>query len=178
MAARQFPLPALLVVSLLTALLQVLPPDQPAPPVTFAWVKRAGNLSLQCREAEPGGAGGPGRLRVDRLDSGLYSCLVTGRGGVAGRGRAGPRVLAAAGASQTPGWPASLSCTVAGLPVPAVSWVGPAGAAVVSGAGVAISLSSFRDGQLTSCLTLDAVTQQQFGNYTCTAANSLGQVRR
>ena len=117
-------------------------------------------------------------IRVDREDSGVFLCSVgveAGQVNRSGRVAGRPLVLDTANAAQAPGWPARLSCTVAGLPVPAVRWTGPTGAAVVSGAGVAVSLSSYSDGQLTSSLALDRVRVQQYGNYTCTAANRHGE---
>ena len=82
--------------------------------------------------------------------------------------------------SQSPGYPPSLSCEVTAVPVPAVSWyrlgLSKDPAMIKSHGDTSILIADYKDGRMVSSLVLDNVTQQDYGQYSCNATNTHGQV--
>jgi len=64
---------------------------------------------------------------------------------------------------QAPGYPTSLDCQVAAVPVPAVAWLRH-GKRVTSDGKFAISISNYRDGWITVSLLIPSVSLSQYGN--------------
>ena len=124
-------------------------------------------------------------IRVDRSDSGIYVCSVSGGSKTYNFSllvEHTPAVLPLHSPTyQAPGYPSSLSCEVTAAPVPAVTWyrVGsPTGPAIIrSHQDISIIIQDYKDGRMTSSLVFDNVTLEDFGEYSCNASNSLGQVR-
>ena len=61
----------------------------------------------------------------------------------------------------------------AGHPPPAVHWV-----QTDTGHRLPATITAFSTGSLTSSLAWDSLERQHYGNYSCTATNMMGQVRR
>ena len=82
--------------------------------------------------------------------------------------------------TQSPGYPSSLSCEVAGVPVPSVSWyklqssMGPT--IIRSQDDLSMVIDDYKDGKMTSSLVFHNVSQDQFGEYSCNASNVIGKV--
>ena len=122
-------------------------------------------------------------IRVDRSDSGVYVCSVSG----------GERTmnisllvehLPMVSTNQStivqyPGHPTHLVCEVTAVPVPAVSWyrLGTRHTMVKSQGELSISIKDYKDGRMTSSLIFHNVTPASYGLYSCNASNTEGQVR-
>ena len=82
--------------------------------------------------------------------------------------------------SQSPGNPSHLTCEVTAVPVPAVSWYSlgspPRPTMIKSRGDLAISIQDYKDGRMTSSLIFHNVTPAHYGEYSCNATNTEGQV--
>ena len=82
---------------------------------------------------------------------------------------------------QHPGFSSSLSCEVAAVPVPAVSWyyldspLGPT--KIKSHDEIFMEIEGYKDGRMTFSLMLENVTDADYGHYSCNATNSSRQQR-
>jgi len=120
-------------------------------------------------------------IRVDRSDSGVYVCSVSG----------GARTMNISllvehlpmvttnqsSIVQHPGHPTHLVCQVTAVPVPAVSWykLGEENTMVKSQGELSISIKDYKDGRMTSSLIFHNVTPASYGLYSCNASNTEGQ---
>ena len=123
-------------------------------------------------------------IRVDRSDSGVYVCSVSG----------GSRTMNVSllvehipivstnqsTISQSPGYSTHLTCQVTAVPVPAVSWYSLGSyqepTMIKSRGDLSISIKDYKDGRMTSSLILHNVTQDHYGGYSCNATNTEGEV--
>ena len=123
-------------------------------------------------------------IRVDRSDSGVYVCSVSGSAKtmnisllVEHKPIITPTKVVM---TQSPGYPSSLSCEVAGVPVPSVFWYSqesPLGPTMMkSQDDLSLVIDVCKDGKMISSLVFHNVTQERFGKYSCNATNYLGQV--
>jgi len=120
-------------------------------------------------------------IRVDKSDSGVYVCSVSG----------GERTMNISllvehlpmvttnqsTIVQYPGNPTHLMCQVTAVPVPAVSWyrLGAEHTMVKSQGELSISIKDYKDGRMTSSLIFHNVTPASYGLYSCNASNTEGQ---
>jgi len=125
-------------------------------------------------------------IRVDRSDSGIYICSVSGSTGsrtlnISLLVEHIPMVEASSVlVSQAPGYPATLSCQVAGVPVPLVAWhklgQGSENQTVVHSHGdTDLVIEDYKDGLLTTSLEFGKISYEDYGDYSCNASNSLGE---
>ena len=123
-------------------------------------------------------------IRVDRSDSGIYVCSVAGGSktmNISLLVEHSPTIIPTKLVTQAPGYPSSLSCQVTAAPVPSVSWYrlgSPLGPTIIRSKGdLSMVIEDYRDGRMTSSLVFHNVSRDDFGEYSCNASNSLGQVR-
>ena len=159
-----------------------------APMDRFVVVKHGGNVTLDCLDCGDQRCdqtrGPPPRvnlIHVDRGDSGVYTCWVEDR-------RINVTVLvehapiidlkrSSTSIYQSPGYPASFQCHVAGVPVPLITWQHvPSGEVIRSSSQHSVSINSYSDGVINSVLTFYNVTQSDFGQYRCLAENIQGKM--
>ena len=124
-------------------------------------------------------------IRVDRSDSGIYVCSVAGGSKsmnisllVEHSPTTIPTKLVM---TQAPGYPSSLSCEVTAGQFPSVSWYrlgSSLGPTIIRSKGdLSMVIEDYKDGRMTSSLVFHNVSRDDFGEYSCNASNSLGQVR-
>eukprot|EP00090_Calanus_glacialis_P011948 TRINITY_DN20380_c0_g1_i2.p1 TRINITY_DN20380_c0_g1~~TRINITY_DN20380_c0_g1_i2.p1 ORF type:complete len:357 (-),score=99.87 TRINITY_DN20380_c0_g1_i2:65-1135(-) len=184
-------------VSSLKVLLTVLTPKQVEHNTKYVITKLGGNVTLDCTDFEGedvhwkrlGDAAvvQSGKvlslIRVDRFDSGVYVCSVSG----------GSRTMNISllvehlpivstnqsTISVSPGHSTHLTCQVTAVPVPAVSWYSLKNnqepAMIKSRGDLSISIKDYKDGRMTSSLILHNVTQDHYGGYSCNATNTEGE---
>ena len=124
-------------------------------------------------------------IRVDRSDSGIYVCSVSGSSETLDFSLLVEHIPTVIPVHQliyqAPGYPSSLSCEVTAAPVPAVSWYrlgSHMGHTIIkSHQDISIMIEDYKEGRMISSLVFDNVTQEDFGEYSCNATNTLGQVR-
>jgi len=185
------------VVSTKKVLLTITSTDKLEHNVKYVVTKQGGNITLDCTEFEGedvswtrlGETSGVknGRhlslIRVDRSDSGIYVCSVSGSPksmNISLLVEHSPTITPTqVMVTQSPGYAASLSCEVAGVPVPSVSWYSlmtPQGPTMMkSQADLSLVIDDYKDGKMISSLLFHNITTQQFGQYSCNASNRLGQ---
>eukprot|EP00092_Neocalanus_flemingeri_P102849 GFUD01131564.1.p1 GENE.GFUD01131564.1~~GFUD01131564.1.p1 ORF type:complete len:354 (-),score=88.31 GFUD01131564.1:15-1076(-) len=184
------------VVSSRKVLLNVLDPNKVEHNTKFVITKQGRNITLDCTDFEGEDVNWKrlgettvvqngkrlSLIRVDRSDSGIYVCSVSG----------GSKTISLLvehvptitptkpTISQYPGYPSSLSCQVTAVPVPAVSWYrlgSPQGPTMIKSQGdLSMVIDEYRDGRMTSRLIFSNVTQEDYGQYSCNATNRMGQV--
>jgi len=184
---------------------------------TFVLERTGGNITLDCLDMKDKATGNiqgltiwrkNGELivqnstqlkliRVDKDDSGVYHCLVSGHvtKNITLQVNHAPNIQTMqATVKQHPGYPVSMACKVSSLPVPLIRWyhvpkskddgdqtsleaekapMEPS--LVVASESVSIQLEGFKDGMVTSRLVLDNVTTDMYGHYSCNASNTLGK---
>ena len=122
-------------------------------------------------------------IRVDRSDSGVYVCSVSG----------GTRTMNISLlvehtpivttnhsiVSESIGHSTRLTCAVTAVPVPAVSWYSlkKEPFMIKSQGDVSITINDYKDGRMTSTLIFHNVSQHNYGDYSCNATNAEGKVR-
>ena len=173
-------------------------------PERFVYVKQGGNITLECEDcrgpvchAARDGAWSRGSrvtlVRLDRGDSGEYSCRVADRRvSISLVVQHPPEIMtkyiiikkentlnilflfSVTSVSGELGGSAKLQCHVTGLPVPMVSWLDSAGHTIRSSSKHSIEISDFSDGKVTSSLNLYNLSKADMGSYTCLSSNSLG----
>ena len=124
-------------------------------------------------------------IRVDRSDSGVYVCSVSGTArtmNISLLVEHSPIITPTKVVmTQSPGYSSSLSCEVAGVPVPSVSWYrlrSPMGPSMMkSQDDLSLVIHDYKDGKMISSLVFHNITQDRFGQYSCNATNYLGQVQ-
>jgi len=182
-------------VSTRKVMISVLDPSKVSHKTQYVIKKAGGNVTLDCTDftgeqeaawrkigegSQVQSAGKKLRLlKVDREDSGVYVCQVSGGRtalNVSLRVDHAPTLNVSKTVFQAPGFPTSLHCQVAAVPVPAVAWIRN-GERVTSDGTYAISISDYRDGWLTLSLLIPSVSRSQYGNYTCEATNDYGEER-
>jgi len=182
-------------VSTRKVMLSVLDPSKVSHKTQYVIKKAGGNVTLDCTDftgeqeaawrkigdgSQVQSAGKKLRLlKVDRDDSGVYVCQVSGGRtalNVSLRVDHAPTLNVSRTVFQAPGFPTSLDCQVAAVPVPAVAWM-RRGKRVTSDGKYAITISDYRDGWLTVSLLIPSVSFSQYGNYTCEATNDHGEAR-
>eukprot|EP00092_Neocalanus_flemingeri_P063338 GFUD01076603.1.p1 GENE.GFUD01076603.1~~GFUD01076603.1.p1 ORF type:complete len:351 (-),score=92.71 GFUD01076603.1:58-1110(-) len=183
------------VVSSRKVLLNVLDPNKVEHNTKYVITKQGRNITLDCTDFEGEDVNWKrlgettvvqngkrlSLIRVDRSDSGIYVCSVSG----------GSKTISLLvehvptitptkpTISQFPGYPSSLSCQVTAVPVPAVSWYrlgSPQGPTMIKSQGdLSMVIDEYKDGWMTSRLIFSNVTQEDYGQYSCNATNMLGQ---
>eukprot|EP00092_Neocalanus_flemingeri_P029987 GFUD01032556.1.p1 GENE.GFUD01032556.1~~GFUD01032556.1.p1 ORF type:complete len:357 (-),score=100.41 GFUD01032556.1:240-1310(-) len=183
------------VVSSRKVLLNVLDPNKVEHNTKFVITKQGRNITLDCTDFEGEDVNWKrlgettvvqngkrlSLIRVDRSDSGIYVCSVSG----------GSKTISLLvehvptitptkpTISQYPGYPSSLSCQVTAVPVPAVSWYrlgSPQGPTMIKSQGdLSMVIDDYKDGRMTSRLIFYNVTQEDYGQYSCNATNIIGQ---
>jgi len=182
-------------VSSLKVLLTITSPSAVSHNTKYIITKLGGNVTLDCTDFEGEDVhwkrlGGStvvqsGKLlsliRVDRSDSGVYVCSVSG-----GEKTMNISLLVEhlpmvstnqSTIVQSPGYPTHLVCEVTAVPVPAVSWyrLGAEQTMVKSQGELSITIKDYKDGRMTSSLIFHNVTTAHFGQYSCNASNTEGQ---
>jgi len=184
-------------VSSLKVLLTVLNPSKVEHNTKYVITKLGGNVTLDCADFEgeevhwkrlgEAAVVQSGKLlsliRVDRSDSGVYVCSVSG----------GSRTMnisllvehmpivstKQSIVSQSPGNSTQLTCQVTAVPVPAVSWYSldpdQEPAMIKSRGDLSITIKDYKDGRMTSSLIFHNVTQAHYGGYSCNATNTEGE---
>lgn len=179
-------------VSTRKVLLAVLDPSKVEHNTKYVIKKQGGNVTLDCTDfngeqdvtwqkiGDAGFGQSKGKqlkiIKVDREDSGVYMCTVTGGQeamNVSLRVDHAPQVNVSEVVFQAPGYPASLQCRVAAVPVPAVAWYRGA-EKITSNGRLSMTISDYRDGWMTCSLEFSSVSMAQYGNFSCTATNSHG----
>jgi hypothetical protein len=175
----------------------VLDPDSVAHTTRYLISKHGGNITLDCTDLDGEDANWTrvgdssvvqngkqlSLIRVDRSDSGIYVCSVSGGSrtiNISLLVEHSPTIIPReATISQAPGYPASLRCEITAVPVPVVTWyrlglvTGPV--MLQSHGDLALSIEEYKDGVVTSSLVLDKVTGGDYGQYSCNASNHHGQ---
>eukprot|EP00092_Neocalanus_flemingeri_P007176 GFUD01007754.1.p1 GENE.GFUD01007754.1~~GFUD01007754.1.p1 ORF type:complete len:362 (+),score=102.88 GFUD01007754.1:347-1432(+) len=185
------------VVSSRKVLLNVLDPNKVEHNTKYVITKQGRNITLDCTDFEGEDVNWKrlgettvvqngkrlSLIRVDRSDSGIYVCSVSGGSktmNVSLLVQHIPTIIPSKSImSQFPGYPSSLSCEVTAVPVPAVSWYSlssPLGPSLIKSHGdLSITIDDYKDGKMTSSLVFYNVTQEDYGQYSCNATNILGQ---
>eukprot|EP00092_Neocalanus_flemingeri_P038490 GFUD01041901.1.p1 GENE.GFUD01041901.1~~GFUD01041901.1.p1 ORF type:complete len:355 (-),score=97.94 GFUD01041901.1:168-1232(-) len=185
------------VVSSRKVLLNVLDPNKVEHNTKYVITKQGRNITLDCTDFEGEDVNWKrlgettvvqngkrlSLIRVDRSDSGIYVCSVSGGSktmNVSLLVQHIPTIIPSKSIkSQFPGYPSSLSCEVTAVPVPAVSWYSlssPLGPSLIKSHGdLSITIDDYKDGRMTSSLVFYNVTQEDYGQYSCNATNILGQ---
>jgi len=177
-------------------LLTVIDPSKVEHNTKYVISKQGGNVTLDCTDFEgeevhwkrlgENSVVQSGKLlsliRVDRSDSGVYVCSVSG----------GVRTMnisllvehipivstSQAIISKSLGQPAHLTCEVTAVPVPAVSWYSLTSnepTMIKSRGDLSISIQDYKGGKMTSRLIFHNMTLAQYGKYSCNATNTEGQ---
>ena len=156
--------------------------DKSRPRDSFVFVKHGGNVTLDCLDCGNRHCDGQrsrvSLIRVDKSDSGVYTCWVKNR-------RVNFTVIvehppiinnsAQSSVFQAPGYTATLHCHVSGVPVPLITWTQvKTGEAVRSSSQHSVSISNFSDDLISSSLSFYNVTHDDYGEYACNAENYLG----
>lgn len=184
------------IVSSRKVLLSVLDPNKVEHNTKYVITKQGGNITLDCTDFN--GAVNWRRLgdtsvvqdgnllnliRVDRSDSGIYICSVSGGSRTMNISLLVEHIPTITPTQPTiyqhPGYSSSLSCEVAAVPVPAVSWYSlgsPLGPTMVKSHGdISLEIDEFKDGRMTFSLIFHNVTQEDYGQYSCNANNTSGE---
>ncbi|XP_023343455.1 lachesin [Eurytemora carolleeae] len=130
-------------------------------------------------------------IRVDKEDSGVYHCVVSGYNkNITVQVQHAPSVLPLRETvKQYPGFSVSMSCKVTSLPVPLIRWYKIQSSAdestpavqyipviIQSNNNISIHLDDYKDGMIISRLQFLSVSAQDYGTYSCNASNLLGKV--
>lgn len=176
-------------------LLTVVDPSKVDHNTKYVITKQGGNVTLDCTDFEgedvhwkrlgDTAVVQSGKLlsliRVDRSDSGVYVCSVSG----------GTRTMNISLlvehtpivttnhsiVSESIGHSTRLTCAVTAVPVPAVSWYSlkEKPFMIKSQGDVSITINDYKDGRMTSTLIFHNVSQHNYGDYSCNATNAEGK---
>ena len=152
--------------------------------------KRGGEVTLDCTDIEEGSTKLTAQdrdkmIKVDREDSGIYFCSVDDNGYKARSTRhlSGhvPEIQTGNTLShvyQHPGYPATVTCEVVAAPAPMISWWRVTNDSDVtrlrSDDHLDVVISGYRDGVVSSSVSIDSVTSEHYGQYVCEASNLHG----